>query len=120
MPGQGTIVATGAIGYPVGLEAIGETIGAEKVMTMTSTYDHRVIQGAESGRFLQVVEGLLQGDDGFYEGVFSDLGVGAPATLAAPGAPVEAAAPAPAQAAPAVEPPPPTRRSCRPSRPPPR
>jgi 2-oxoglutarate dehydrogenase E1 component len=52
MVGQGTIVATGSISYPVGLEAIGAQIGAEKVMTMTSTYDHRIIQGAESGRFL--------------------------------------------------------------------
>ena len=49
MPGQGTIVATGSIAYPPGLEAIGAQIGAEKVMTLTSTYDHRVIQGAESG-----------------------------------------------------------------------
>jgi 2-oxoglutarate dehydrogenase E1 component len=74
MTGQGTIIATGSIAYPVGLGAIGEMIGAEKVMTMTSTYDHRIIQGAESGRFLQRVEGLLQGDDEFYERVFSDLG----------------------------------------------
>ncbi len=49
MNGQGTIVATGSIAYPVGLGNVGEQIGAEKVMTMTSTYDHRVIQGAESG-----------------------------------------------------------------------
>ena len=49
MPGQGTIVATGSIAYPAGLAEVGEQIGAEKVMTMTSTYDHRVIQGAESG-----------------------------------------------------------------------
>src|ERR1700733_7316077 len=75
MVGQGTIVATGAIGYPPGLAAIGEAIGAEKVMTMTSTYDHRIIQGAESGRFLQRIEALLQGEDGFYERVFADLGV---------------------------------------------
>src|SRR5690349_16015535 len=74
MGGQGTIVATGSIAYPVGLGAIGETIGAEKVMTMTSTYDHRIIQGAESGQFLQVVEAYLQGEHGFYESVFSDLG----------------------------------------------
>ena len=47
------------------------TIGAEKVMTMTSTYDHRVIQGAESGQFLQVVEAYLQGEHGFYEQVFA-------------------------------------------------
>ena len=67
MNGQGTIVATGSIAYPVGLGAIGAAIGAEKVMTMTSTYDHRVIQGAESGQFLQVVEAYLQGEHGFYE-----------------------------------------------------
>src|SRR4051812_2348461 len=75
MSGQGTIVATGSIAYPPGLGAIGATIGAEKVMTMTSTYDHRIIQGAESGQFLQVVEAYLQGEHGFYEQVFSDLGV---------------------------------------------
>ena len=75
MVDQGTIVATGSIAYPPGLSAIGETIGAEKVMTMTSTYDHRIIQGAESGRFLQRIDTLLQGEDGFYEGVFADLGV---------------------------------------------
>lgn len=74
MNGQGTIVATGSIAYPPGLGAIGATIGAEKVMTMTSTYDHRIIQGAESGQFLQVVEAYLQGEHGFYEQVFSDLG----------------------------------------------
>ena len=62
MKGQGTIVATGSIGYPPGLAAVGAVIGAEKVMTMTSTYDHRVIQGAESGQFLQVVEAYLQGE----------------------------------------------------------
>ena len=90
MTGQGTIVATGAIGYPVGLGAIGQMIGAEKVMSMTSTYDHRIIQGAESGRFLKEVEDLLQGEHGFYERVFADLG----AELGAPPAP-----PAPAAAA---------------------
>ncbi len=73
MKGQGTIVATGAIGYPPGLAAVGAMIGAEKVMTMTSTYDHRVIQGAESGQFLQVVEAYLQGEHGFYEQLFKDL-----------------------------------------------
>jgi multifunctional 2-oxoglutarate metabolism enzyme len=78
MVGQGTIVATGSIAYPPGLGAIGETIGAEKVMTMTSTYDHRIIQGAESGRFLQRIEALLQGEDGFYDRVFGDLGTHPP------------------------------------------
>ncbi len=75
MSGQGTIVATGSIGYPVGLAAIGAMLGAEKVMTMTSTYDHRVIQGAESGRFLGRVEEYLQGELGFYGDVFASLGV---------------------------------------------
>ncbi|MBV9607900.1 MAG: multifunctional oxoglutarate decarboxylase/oxoglutarate dehydrogenase thiamine pyrophosphate-binding subunit/dihydrolipoyllysine-residue succinyltransferase subunit, partial [Solirubrobacterales bacterium] len=91
MVGQGTIIATGAIGYPPGLGAIGAAIGAEKVMTMTSTYDHRIIQGAESGRFLQRIEALLQGEEGFYERVFGDLGLALPAL-----APTAAAAPAPA------------------------
>jgi multifunctional 2-oxoglutarate metabolism enzyme len=75
MNGQGTIVATGSIGYPVGLGNIGAMIGAEKVMTMTSTYDHRVIQGAESGRFLGRIEEYLQGERGFYDGVFASLGL---------------------------------------------
>src|SRR5215217_7949487 len=88
MNGQGTIVATGSIAYPVGLGAIGAQIGAEKVMTMTSTYDHRVIQGAESGQFLQVVEAYLQGEHGFYEAAFKDLEVplGAPPQPPAPAA----------------------------------
>ncbi|MFP5364266.1 MAG: multifunctional oxoglutarate decarboxylase/oxoglutarate dehydrogenase thiamine pyrophosphate-binding subunit/dihydrolipoyllysine-residue succinyltransferase subunit [Thermoleophilia bacterium] len=90
MPGQGTIVATGSIGYPVGLGAVGDMIGAEKVMSMTSTYDHRVIQGAESGRFLKVVEEYLQGEHGFYEELFDQLGT-QPAALPAPPAPVAAA-----------------------------
>jgi 2-oxoglutarate dehydrogenase E1 component len=91
MVGQGTIVATGSIGYPVGLERTGPTIGAEKVMTMTSTYDHRIIQGAESGRFLQRIEALLQGEDGFYDKVFADLGAALP-ELPPPPAPAAAAA----------------------------
>ena len=96
MSGQGTIVATGAIGYPPGLGAVGAQIGAEKVMTMTSTYDHRIIQGAESGQFLQVVEQYLQGEHGFYDQVFSDLGV---ALTAAPAPPAPEAEPAEAPTA---------------------
>lgn len=102
MVGQGTIVATGSIAYPVGLQNIGDMIGAEKVMTMTSTYDHRVIQGAESGRFLQVVEAYLQGDNGFYDGVFASLGaeLGPPPVTPAPAAAAAAAREAPAPTAP--------------------
>ncbi|MCK9250560.1 MAG: multifunctional oxoglutarate decarboxylase/oxoglutarate dehydrogenase thiamine pyrophosphate-binding subunit/dihydrolipoyllysine-residue succinyltransferase subunit [Solirubrobacteraceae bacterium] len=75
MVGNGTIVATGSIAYPVGLGEIGDLIGAEKVMSITSTYDHRIIQGAESGEFLKTIEEYLAGGHGFYEGVFGDLGV---------------------------------------------
>jgi 2-oxoglutarate dehydrogenase E1 component len=75
MENQGTIVATGAIGYPPGFANIGKAIGAEKVMTMTSTYDHRVIQGAESGRFLALIEEHLQGEHDFYESLFGSLSV---------------------------------------------
>ncbi len=94
MNGQGTIVATGSIGYPVGLGNIGAMIGAEKVMTMTSTYDHRVIQGAESGRFLARIEEYLQGELGFYDGVFASLGIelGPAPPLPAPAAAAAAAA----------------------------
>jgi 2-oxoglutarate dehydrogenase E1 component len=84
MPGQGTIVATGAIGFPVGLEQIGDQIGAQKVMTLTSTYDHRIIQGAESGRFLARIDALLSGADSFYEEVFAALGVSFAALPARP------------------------------------
>jgi multifunctional 2-oxoglutarate metabolism enzyme len=94
MAGQGTIVATGSIAYPVGLGNIGTMIGAEKIMTMTSTYDHRVIQGAESGRFLARIEEYLQGERGFYDGVFASLAVelGPAPTLPAPAAAATAAA----------------------------
>ncbi|HYT05779.1 MAG TPA: 2-oxo acid dehydrogenase subunit E2, partial [Gemmatimonadales bacterium] len=67
MKGQGSIIATGAI----------RTLGGAKVMTITSTYDHRIIQGAESGNFLRRLDGLLQGEDNFYGAVFESLGVGA-------------------------------------------
>jgi multifunctional 2-oxoglutarate metabolism enzyme len=83
MPGQGTIVAVGALGYPAewrdALESRPRELGVAKVMTMTSTYDHRVIQGAQSGEFLGRVEALLNGADGFYDAVFASMGVGAPA-----------------------------------------
>jgi 2-oxoglutarate dehydrogenase E1 component len=106
MPGQGTIVATGAIGYPSGFAAVApdklKELGVQKVMTMTSTYDHRVIQGAESGAFLRKIDQLLQGEDGFYESLFGALGV----TLDAPqrdgAGPVTAAEPAPSEVTPAL------------------
>ncbi len=101
MSGQGTIVATGAIGYPPGLTAIGASLGAEKVMTMTSTYDHRVIQGAESGRFLGLIEERLHGEHGFYEQAFAALGVELAPAPAGGWTPAPAGAPALAPAGPA-------------------
>jgi multifunctional 2-oxoglutarate metabolism enzyme len=100
MAGQGTIIATGSIAYPVGLQNIGAMIGAEKVMTMTSTYDHRIIQGAESGRFLARIEEYLQGERGFYEGVFAslDVNLGPAPSLPAPAAAAAAARDTPAAA----------------------
>jgi 2-oxoglutarate dehydrogenase E1 component len=106
MPGQGTIVATGAIGYPPGLNAVDpaklKELGVAKVMTMTSTYDHRVIQGAESGAFLRTIDQLLQGEDGFYESVFGSLGVALDAEPRDGAGPVTAAEPAPSGVTPAV------------------
>ncbi len=79
MSGQGTIVACGSLAYPAewahaNADRI-KALGISKVMTMTSTYDHRVIQGAESGSFLRRIDQLLQGEDNFYESVASDLGL---------------------------------------------
>src|SRR5438309_2127457 len=88
MKGQGTIVATGAIGYPPEFTAIAESglrqLGVSKVMTMTSTYDHRVIQGAESGEFLRRIDELLSGADGFYESVFESMKLVPPAGISEP------------------------------------
>ncbi len=79
MPGQGAIIATGAIEYPAQFRAMAPAmlslLAVSKVVTFTSTYDHRIIQGAESGAFLARVEELLLGEHGFYEGVFADLGI---------------------------------------------
>src|SRR5436190_7906777 len=95
MKGQGTIVATGAIGYPPEFTAIAESglrqLGVSKVMTMTSTYDHRVIQGAESGEFLRRIDELLSGADGFYESVFESMKLVAPAGISEPARAVAAA-----------------------------
>ena len=82
MPGQGTIIAVGALGYAAEWRGVSEArlreLGVGKVMTMTSTYDHRIIQGAQSGEFLGRVEALLAGAESFYEDVFASLGLSAP------------------------------------------
>jgi 2-oxoglutarate decarboxylase len=79
MPGQGLIVGVGAIGYPTEYEASDDKmlahVGISKVVTLTSTYDHRVIQGAESGQFLSYVHDLLLGAERFYDEIFASLRV---------------------------------------------
>jgi len=79
MPGQGVIVGVGTIDYPAEFQGADDrtlgSIGVSKVVTITSTYDHRIIQGAESGMFLKRVHELLLGEHGFYEDVFHALGV---------------------------------------------
>src|SRR6266853_1280463 len=79
MPGQGAIIATGAIDYPPEYRGVPEdtrvSLGLSKVMTVTCTYDHRVIQGAESGMFLGQLQSLLEGESGFYDQIFTDLGI---------------------------------------------
>ncbi len=79
MPGQGAIFGVGALAWPAGFEsadprALAE-LGVGKVMTLTSTYDHRIIQGAESGLFLKYVAECLTGGHGFYDEVFTALGI---------------------------------------------
>ena len=79
MPGQGAIIGLGAIAYPTTFVAADPAklaeIGVSKVVTITSTYDHRIIQGAESGLFLKAVNELLVGEHGFYEEVLETMGV---------------------------------------------
>jgi 2-oxoglutarate dehydrogenase E1 component len=83
MLGQGSIIATGAI----------RDLAGTKVMTITSTYDHRVIQGAESGMFLGRLDALLQDADGFYATVFENLGLAHTVPGAAPSTALQRTAP---------------------------
>ena len=79
MRGQGAIVGIGALDYPVEFQTSPpetlRALGIGKIVTLTSTYDHRIIQGAESGLFLKRVRELLVGEHDFYDEVFSSLGV---------------------------------------------
>ena len=79
MPGQGFILGVGAIGYPAEYEGADPhtvaRLGISKVITLTSTYDHRVIQGAESGEFLRAIHDLLLGAHDFYDDIFESFGV---------------------------------------------
>lgn len=75
MDGQGTIVACGAIDYPAEFQAmmpdVLSTLAVSKVASITSTYDHRVIQGAESGEFLQAIHQMLTGEHRFYDQIYA-------------------------------------------------
>jgi len=77
MTGQGAILGVGAMEYPPEYQgASEETIARNaisKVMTLTSTYDHRVIQGAQSGDFLRRIHALLLGEEDFYDEIFAAL-----------------------------------------------
>ncbi|HEY8182393.1 MAG TPA: multifunctional oxoglutarate decarboxylase/oxoglutarate dehydrogenase thiamine pyrophosphate-binding subunit/dihydrolipoyllysine-residue succinyltransferase subunit, partial [Thermoanaerobaculia bacterium] len=77
MQSQGAIIATGQIDYPAEYSATDAAVladlGISKVMTMTSTYDHRIIQGAESGAFLARIHELLLGAENFYDDIYRDL-----------------------------------------------
>jgi 2-oxoglutarate dehydrogenase E1 component len=79
MLGQGCIIAIGSIDYPSEFMAMHPSslaeLGVGKIMNITSTYDHRIIQGAESGNFLKQVDLLLLGQENFYESIFNDLNI---------------------------------------------
>ena len=77
MAGQGCIVGVGAMEYPAAYQGASEETMARhaisKTVTLTSTYDHRIIQGAQSGDFLRRIHHLLLGEGGFYDLVFAAL-----------------------------------------------
>ncbi len=79
MAGQGAIIATGSIDFPPEYSAMTDAalsqLGISKVLTLTSTYDHRIIQGAESGSYLRHLHELLMGQHNFYDELFADLGI---------------------------------------------
>ncbi len=79
MPGQGVILGVGAMSNPTSLKGASELslvdLAVSPVITLTSTYDHRVIQGAESGEMLATIEALLMGEYGFYEEIFKSMDV---------------------------------------------
>ncbi|WP_149362002.1 multifunctional oxoglutarate decarboxylase/oxoglutarate dehydrogenase thiamine pyrophosphate-binding subunit/dihydrolipoyllysine-residue succinyltransferase subunit [Lolliginicoccus suaedae] len=78
MEGQGAIIGAGAMEYPAEFQGASEEkiaeVGVGKLMTLTSTYDHRIIQGAESGEFLRKIHQLMLADE-FYDEIFTALGI---------------------------------------------
>jgi 2-oxoglutarate dehydrogenase E1 component len=79
MPGQGAIIGVGSLGFPAEYQAADRrslaALGVGPVVTITSTYDHRIIQGAESGMFLTYMAECLTGEHGFFETVFAAMDV---------------------------------------------
>ncbi|WP_411120449.1 multifunctional oxoglutarate decarboxylase/oxoglutarate dehydrogenase thiamine pyrophosphate-binding subunit/dihydrolipoyllysine-residue succinyltransferase subunit [Streptomyces sp. x-19] len=77
MPGQSMIMGVGSMDYPAEFQGTSQDalnkLGVSKVMTLTSTYDHRVIQGAASGEFLRIMSQLLLGENDFYDDIFKSL-----------------------------------------------
>ncbi|MGW8551795.1 multifunctional oxoglutarate decarboxylase/oxoglutarate dehydrogenase thiamine pyrophosphate-binding subunit/dihydrolipoyllysine-residue succinyltransferase subunit [Streptomyces tubercidicus] len=77
MPGQSMIMGVGAMDYPAEFQGTSQDalnkLGVSKVMTLTSTYDHRVIQGAASGEFLRIMSQLLLGENEFFDDIFKSL-----------------------------------------------
>ena len=75
--GQGTILGVGALDYPAEFHGANEQtladLGISKVVTLTSTYDHRIIQGAQSGDFLRRINQILLGEENFYDEIFEAL-----------------------------------------------
>ncbi|HEY3438337.1 MAG TPA: multifunctional oxoglutarate decarboxylase/oxoglutarate dehydrogenase thiamine pyrophosphate-binding subunit/dihydrolipoyllysine-residue succinyltransferase subunit, partial [Actinotalea sp.] len=79
MAGQGTIVGVGAMDFPAEFQGASDEqlarLGVSKVLTLTSTYDHRIIQGAQSGDFLRIIGAKLLGEGAFYDRVFTAMRV---------------------------------------------
>jgi multifunctional 2-oxoglutarate metabolism enzyme len=78
MAGQGAIIGVGAMEYPAEFQGASPEriadLGVGKLVTLTSTYDHRIIQGAESGDFLRTIHELLL-SDGFWDEIFRELSI---------------------------------------------
>src|SRR6185436_12907557 len=74
MASQGTIIGVGAMEYPAPYAGMSDDtlaeLGISKIITLTSTYDHRIIQGAQSGEFLKIIHELLLGEHRFYDDIF--------------------------------------------------
>src|SRR5690606_5652455 len=79
MAGHGAIIGVGAIEYPAPYQGMSEEtlteLAISKIVTLTSTYDHRIIQGAQSGEFLRTMHQLLLGEQNFYDDIFTSLRV---------------------------------------------